>query len=68
MVPYHTLTTNIKTIKYIILPKKTSVKDCNESHTTNPLSHSLKIFLRVIYERKYKKIDLILQDQHKTPD
>lgn len=43
--------------EFITLPKKASAKTCEEHRTISLMSHLLKIFLKIIHKRIYKKCE-----------
>lgn len=40
---------------FVVIPKKPNAKKCNEYRTISLMSHTLKIFLKIIHGRIYKK-------------
>lgn len=42
---------------FITIPKKTNAKKCENFRTINLMSHILKVFLRVIHQRIYNKLE-----------
>lgn len=42
---------------FIMKPKKTNARDCGDYRTISLMSHILKIFLKIIHQRIYKKCD-----------
>jgi len=42
---------------FVAIPKKPNAKKCNEYRTISLMSHTLKIFLKVIHTRIYKKAE-----------
>lgn len=42
---------------FIVIPKKQNAKECSEHRTLSLMSHTLKVFLKVIHNRIYKKLD-----------
>ncbi|KAI5746878.1 hypothetical protein M8J77_008501 [Diaphorina citri] len=42
---------------FITLPKKTNAKKCEEYRTISLMSHTLKIFLKIIHRRIYRKLE-----------
>lgn len=47
---------------FIPIPKKANAKDCNEHRTIALMCHTLKLFLRIIHNRIYKKLERELSD------
>lgn len=45
------------TSTFIVLPKKPTVRKCEEYRTISLMSHTLKLFLKVIHERIYRKLE-----------
>uniref|UniRef100_A0A8D9BKL9 Reverse transcriptase domain-containing protein n=1 Tax=Cacopsylla melanoneura TaxID=428564 RepID=A0A8D9BKL9_9HEMI len=42
---------------FITLPKKSNAKKCSDYRTISLMSHALKIFLRIIHNRIYTKLE-----------
>lgn len=47
---------------FIPIPKKHNAKECKDHRTISLMSHVLKIFLRIIHQRIYKKIEEHIAD------
>lgn len=42
---------------FITLPKKTNARECSDYRTISLMSHTLKIFLKIIHQRIYRKLE-----------
>lgn len=47
---------------FITIPKKTNAMQCSDHRTISLMSHLLKVFLRVIHNRIYQKLDMDIED------
>ena len=43
--------------EFIALPKKPGAKQCEDHHTISLMSHLLKVFLKIIHRRIYKRCE-----------
>uniref|UniRef100_A0A8D8M2B6 Craniofacial development protein 2 n=1 Tax=Cacopsylla melanoneura TaxID=428564 RepID=A0A8D8M2B6_9HEMI len=50
------------TSTFITLPKKTNAKECSDYRTIALMSHTLKLFLKIIHLRIYKKLEADISD------
>lgn len=47
---------------FIPLPKKTNARKCEDHRLISLMSHTLKIFLKIIHQRIYKKCEIVISD------
>lgn len=47
---------------FVTIPKKAHAKECTDHRTISLMSHTLKIFLKVIHNRIYKKLEMDISD------
>lgn len=42
---------------FVAIPKKSNAKECSDHRTVSLMSHSLKIFLKIIHQRVFRKLE-----------
>lgn len=47
---------------FVTLPKKANAKECSDHRTISLMSHTLKIFLKIIHLRIYRKLELDISE------
>lgn len=47
---------------FVPLPKKPNAKECSDHRTIALMRHTLKVFLRIIYNRIFAKVDSEISD------